>query len=952
MRRAKYFVGMLILLHAFTVAGQSKTELREIFSSAEGDILFEDYAEALPKYLNLLQYYPDNYNIYYRIGQCYLNTPGEKEKAIPYLETASANIDPGYREGKIKENGAPYDALYYLANAYRVNNKLDRAVETYNKFLSDVDTKIYDTAVVNFQIRSCEIARKMMENPVYVVERNLGATINSRFSDFDPVVSSDENTIVFTRALQFYDAVFYSKKINGQWSPPVNMTPQLGIDQDYYSASLNADASILYLYRTDNYEGNIYLSRYVDDRWNNVEKLNDKINTKYWESHAVVSHNGKRLYFTSNRKGGYGGLDIYYCEKDSTGDWGTPVNLGPVINTKYNEETPFLSQDDKTLFFSSRGHYNMGGYDIFKSHLNSNGEWSEPENLGYPVNSTDDDLFFCPIGDGSIGYYSKFSPAGFGRMDIYRYEIFSDSHPRTFLVMGNASINNLLDIFPQSVKVYAESIKDKSIAYRSVSDMSSGLYSMKMRHGVYTFTYSTDGAENLTRIIDLPLTHKGDTIWLDKVALANVDFTAELKVLTDTTIKVSAMKPVRFRLVVEPKTLLEISAMSPDSHVKSEKYKLTDSIFDFDYFPQYGKNSLQFTATDRFGNKTSAKVDINLTEQGKITPPQYEKVISQKQIESILELLKKYAGDDVKEILNSIDTEKEKFATADDLINYIKEKAKDKNINPEKIDRLALEVALREGVLTQAAVDLMAAKTTGPKHDILNNINIYDLKIRSWNDLASYVDNASNGKFNSEQLRRLAEYILMSPEEGIEFIREKVLYAGSLTADSAAIRLAVKNNDAHDYKYTGEWMAGLSSEGQAQGIGNMTTRIKAALAHKPGVSATTLLEALNDNAGDRLKLFLNSINLRKAKINTPEELIGYLESAVKAGAINEKDYNSALATTILNANLTNSEIRRNMNAEGGINLVWWIVALGGLLLFFLFFWYRRKKKEEKEETKQ
>jgi hypothetical protein len=948
MRRAKYFVGMLILLHAITVAGQSKTELREIFSSAEGDILFEDYAEALPKYLNLLQYYPDNYNIYYRIGQCYLNTPGEKEKAIPYLETAVANIDHGYKEGKIKENGAPYDALYYLANGYRINNKLDKAVETYQKFLSEINTKVYDTAVVNFQIKSCEIAKKMIENPVYVIERNLGGTINTRFSEFDPVVSSDENTIVFTRALQFYDAVFYSKKINGQWTPPVNMTPQLGIDQDYYSASLSADASTLYLYRTDNYEGNMYLSRYADDRWGNVEKLNDKINTKYWESHAVVSHNGKRLYFTSNRKGGYGGLDIYYAEKDSTGDWGTPVNLGPVINTKYNEDTPFLSDDDKTLFFSSRGHYNMGGYDIFKSHLNNKGEWSEPENLGYPVNTTDDDLFFCPIGDGSVGYYSKFSPQGFGRMDIYRYEIFSDSHPRTFLVIGNASINNLLDIFPQSVTVRAESIKDKSIAYHTLSDISTGLYSLKMRHGVYSFTYSTDGAENQTKIIDLPLTHKGDTIWLDHISLSNVDFTAELKVLTDTTLKISAMKPVRFRLIVEPKTLLEINAWSPDSLIQSEKYKLTDSIFDFDFYPRYGNNKLQFSATDRFGNKTSASVDVNLSEKGKITSPQYEQIISQKQIISLLDLLKKYASDDIKEVLNSINPEKEKFATADDLISYIKEKAKEKNINPEKIDRLALEVALREGVLTQAAVNLMADKTTGPKHDILNSINIYDLKLRSWNDLSDYVEENSNGKFNSDQLRRLAEYILMSPEEGIAFLREKVLYAASLTADSAVIREAVKANDTHDYKYTGEWLAGLSNEGASRGVSNMADRIKSALAHKPGVSATMLLENLNDNSGDRLKLFLNSINLRKAKINTPEALIGYLESAVDAGVINEKDYNAALATTILNANLTNSEIRRNMHGEGGICPVWWILALG-LLFFFLFFWYRKKKKKDKEE---
>ena len=118
-----------------------------MFLSAEGDLLFEDYAEALPKYLSLLQIYPENYNLYFRVGQCWLNTPGQKEKAIPFLETAARNIDPEYRRGKLRETGAPYDVLYFLANAYRISNDFDRAVETYELFLRDVDTEMYDTTL-------------------------------------------------------------------------------------------------------------------------------------------------------------------------------------------------------------------------------------------------------------------------------------------------------------------------------------------------------------------------------------------------------------------------------------------------------------------------------------------------------------------------------------------------------------------------------------------------------------------------------------------------------------------------------------------------------------------------------------------------------------------------------------------------------------------------------------
>ena len=178
MRRAKCFFVLISLICSYTLAGQSRSQLREMFVSAEGDLLFEDYAEALPKYLSLLQIYPENYNLYFRVGQCYLNTPGEKDKAIDFLETAAQNIDPDYRQGKFRETGAPYDALYFLANAYRVNNEFDLAVQTYELFLKDVDTETYDTALVRFQIQTCNNARLMMKKPSYIVSTNLGNHIN------------------------------------------------------------------------------------------------------------------------------------------------------------------------------------------------------------------------------------------------------------------------------------------------------------------------------------------------------------------------------------------------------------------------------------------------------------------------------------------------------------------------------------------------------------------------------------------------------------------------------------------------------------------------------------------------------------------------------------------------------------------------------------------------------
>ena len=151
-----------------------------------------------------------------------------------------------------------------------------------------------------------------------------------------------------------------------------------------------------------------------------AQELNKKINTRYWESHAFATNDGKTLIFASDRPGGLGGLDLYICHKNKDGSWSDPVNMGPEINTPFNEERPFLVDDGKQLFFSSQGHYNMGGFDLFKSHLLQNGNWSRPENLGYPLNTPDDEIFFMPLNDGSGGYISIHREGkGFGKEDIY-----------------------------------------------------------------------------------------------------------------------------------------------------------------------------------------------------------------------------------------------------------------------------------------------------------------------------------------------------------------------------------------------------------------------------------------------------------------------------------------------------------------------------------------------------
>ncbi len=626
MRRAKNLLYALTLMCTVSLAGQTRSELREMFISAEGDILFEDYAEALPKYLNLLQFFPENYNYYYRVGQCYLNTSGEKDKSISFLETAVQNINPQYRKGKFRETGAPYDALYYLANAYQIGNELDKAIETYGLFMKEVDPEVYDTSLVRFQIETCYHARDLMRKPVYIVEKNLGDVINQRFSEFNPVISADEKSLLFTRELQFYDAVFWSVMKDGRWTNPLNLTPELGIDQDYYTSSLTGDGKTLLLYRIDRYDGNIYESKLSGDQWSDVKRLNDNINTKYWESSASLSNDGKKIYFTSNRKESIGGLDIFVSERDSTGDWGPAVNLGPEINTVYNEETPFLANNDRTLFFSSRGHYNMGGYDIFRSDLDEKGEWGTPVNLGYPVNTTDDDLFFVPVGKGNRGYLSKFSSDGYGKMDIYRYDIYSDLNPRNFIITGRAGINNLLSEFQQPVKISAVNSLDTKREITALTNPATGIYSFMLPQGSYRFIFTSDDALTVSQNREIPVTGKSDTIQIDPVTLYPTDGVAQLKLLSDTAINVTSAEPVPFNLIVENRSVLDIDVLSPDSTMSSEKYLINDTTFTYNFPPPPGESRITFNLTDRFDNHASVTARVTRSAPALKARPLYREI--------------------------------------------------------------------------------------------------------------------------------------------------------------------------------------------------------------------------------------------------------------------------------------------------------------------------------------
>lgn len=392
----------LVLVSVFNASAAQQPADRNVFADAEYYFLFQDYAEALPLYLRLIEAQPNNPNFNYRVGVCYLNIPGQKTKAIPYLERAVKNINLKYREGSFNENSAPLDALFQLANAYRITNRLDEAIETYTQYSDRLDPKdVYGFDFVKQQIEATRRARLFLSQPLNLRWYDINLFEGSSKQVYSPVISANGQFLVVTVQEKFYDAIYISKRDGDSWGPPSNITLDIALEGEIYATSISADGTQLFFFKNDRGVGNIYTSLYLNGKWQKAVKLGGSISSRYWETHASISADGQTLYFTSNRRGGFGGLDIYVSHLQANGDWGPAINLGPTINTPFNEEAPYLTPDGQSLIFASQGHMGMGGFDIFCAKKIDENTWAQPINMGYPISTTDDDMFFFPLSSGN-----------------------------------------------------------------------------------------------------------------------------------------------------------------------------------------------------------------------------------------------------------------------------------------------------------------------------------------------------------------------------------------------------------------------------------------------------------------------------------------------------------------------------------------------------------------------
>lgn len=397
-------------------------------SRRKGDNFYDKgrgyYEQALEHFLEAYNYNPDNAALNYKIGVCHFQI-GNKEKAIQF-----------FNETLAKNDEVADDVFFLLARAYHLNSEFQNAIRNYQQCLepeiiNDLDT---ERNRINVYIRQCNNGKELVKEPVRVNINNMGEHINSPYDDYGPVFKGD-SVLYFTSRRKheknddrwpgdrrFYSNIFRSSRQDEQWQQAKLVTGDIFSRHNNAIVEATSDPRRIYVYRGHKDEGDIYYYEHDGRKWKGPKNFSRLVNTNAKESSMCLTKDGNAVYFVSSMdaENAMGGKDIFYSEKNENGKWTYPANLGSTINTSLNEEGVFVNSTNDKMYFSSGGHNSMGGYDIFVAERDAAGDWQEPENIGYPINTPYDDVLFRMVeGENNKAYYSTVKEDGLGDRDLY-----------------------------------------------------------------------------------------------------------------------------------------------------------------------------------------------------------------------------------------------------------------------------------------------------------------------------------------------------------------------------------------------------------------------------------------------------------------------------------------------------------------------------------------------------
>ncbi len=381
--------------------------------------------KALEYYLKVYEYNKDCPELNYKIALCYLRSD-KKSKSLDFLNAA-------YQKKPLVAK----DILYLLGRAYQFNLDFDKAIEQYNAFYNSLKNrdKRRLSEMVNKNIEECKSGKELLSKPKRTAIKNIGESINSIYDDYNALLLGGDSVMFFTsrrparkkerpdRVNYMFDEDIYIAHCKaGDWQNAEYLEDgDLNTKHNEAIVWTSEDGKTRYLYDGFRKNGDILVTTYIKGKWKHPRKMKGKLNTSSSETSMSITKDGNTIYYVSNdSKDNLGGKDIYYSFRKQNGKWGKPQNVGSVINTMYDEESVYVKPDGKVMFFSSKGHNSMGGYDIFRSEKDGGGNWTKPENIGYPVNTPDDELFYRPSNNEKVAYFSAKRPDTKGNYDIYK----------------------------------------------------------------------------------------------------------------------------------------------------------------------------------------------------------------------------------------------------------------------------------------------------------------------------------------------------------------------------------------------------------------------------------------------------------------------------------------------------------------------------------------------------
>lgn len=565
-----------------------------------GDKYFEQgtsyYEKALDYYLKAYAFNSSHARLNYQIGMIY-NAMNLKSDAADFLERA-ISLDPTYREL----------SLFTLAQAYHLSGKFDQAIQKYREVIvmaqkalekakkKDKQAYLDDISLSELRIRQCENAMELTRDTIPVIFENLGKKINSKYPDYSAVVNADESMLVFTSrrqgntggktppgdVYQYEDIYFSQKAKNGEWAAAKKVKGKVNTPDHEAPVWLSADGKRMFIYRYKG-KGDIFETTFDGKEWSAPKNLK-QVNSKYRETHASMTADGNTIYFTSNHEKltTNGSMDIFKVEYNpSTKKWSTPQNLGPNINSPYDEDCVFISIDGNTLYFSSQGHNSMGGFDFFKSQK-INGEWTKPINFGYPINTPANDIFIFFTSDGKHAYFDSDRKDGVGEKDIYKLTLLNDVKIPLTVLVKDAQTKELIS---SAVEVRQTGQQELISVHESEKGTFTGevLYAKQFtvnasanQYKPYTGYVNSKVADPFKDKITLevflePLPKEEITVKEDKFTYTNIYFDYHVYDLREESVK--ELQKVRDYLVKNPS--FKVSLEGHTDHVSSDGFNIT-----------------------------------------------------------------------------------------------------------------------------------------------------------------------------------------------------------------------------------------------------------------------------------------------------------------------------------------------------------------------------------------